>query len=82
MMLYTLASAAKMCACTPNRLKSWMDRGLVPDRRIYLGKLLARVMDGRTITRLKKVIEAVDEKKMPIEAAFDRYFKEEEVRGD
>ena len=34
MELYTLASAAELVGCSPSRLKGWMEKGLIPERRI------------------------------------------------
>jgi predicted site-specific integrase-resolvase len=58
MELYTLASAAERIGCTPNRLKVWIDKGYVPEMRIQMGKVRARVVDEESIEKIKRVLEA------------------------
>jgi hypothetical protein len=78
MELYTLASAAALIGCTPNRLKSWMEKGFIPDHRIQFGQVRARVVDEFTIARMKDVVRGIDEEGLNLRAAFERYFDEEE----
>jgi hypothetical protein len=78
MELYTLASAAAHIGCTPNRLKSWMEKGFIPDHRIHLGQVRARVIDEFTIAKMKDVVKGIDEEGLTLRAAFERYFNEEE----
>jgi hypothetical protein len=79
MELYTLASAAERIGCTPNRLKSWIDKGFVPENRIQLGKVRARVIDQESIRKIKRVLDIMDREGLTVRAAFENYFKEEEV---
>jgi hypothetical protein len=62
MELYTLASAAERIGCTPNRLKVWIDKGYVPEMRIQMGKVRARVVDEESIEKIKRVLEAMERK--------------------
>jgi hypothetical protein len=78
MELYTLASAAALIGCTPNRLKSWMDKGLIPDHRIQFGQVRARVVDENTVAKMRDVVIGIDEEGLSLRAAFARYFDEEE----
>ncbi len=78
MELYTLASAAALIGCTPNRLKSWMEKGFIPDHRIQFGQVRARVVDEFTIAKMKDVVRGIDEEGLNLRAAFERYFDEEE----
>ena len=77
MELYTLASASERIGCTPHRLKSWIDKGFVPENRIQLGKVKARVIDEESIQKIKMVLAAMDREGFTVRAAFERYFKEE-----
>ena len=77
MELYTLASASERIGCTPNRLKSWIDKGFVPENRIQLGKVKARVIDEESIGKIKQVLAAMDAEGLTVRAAFERYFIEE-----
>lgn len=77
MELYTLASAAALIGCTPNRLKSWMEKGFIPDHRIQFGQVRARVVDEFTIAKMKDVVRGIDEEGLKLRAAFERYFDEE-----
>lgn len=78
MELYTLASAAALIGCTPNRLKSWMDKGLIPDHRIQFGQVRARVVDEFTIAKMQDVVRGIDEEGLTLRAPFELYFEEEE----
>jgi predicted site-specific integrase-resolvase len=62
MELFTLASAAERIGCTPNRLKVWIDKGYVPEMRIQMGKVRARVVDEDSIEKIKRVLEAMEQK--------------------
>jgi hypothetical protein len=77
MELYTLAGAAEVLGCTPNRIKSWIDKGYIPDNRIHLGKIKARVLDEPTIVKMKEVLRAIDQDGLTIRAAFQRHFDHE-----
>ena len=77
MELYTVASAAEAVGCTPSRIKGWMQRGLIPERRIQLGKVRARVVDGEALPKLKKVLEGIEHEGLTVPAAFERYFDQE-----
>jgi len=79
MELYTLASAAELVGCSPSRLKGWMEKGLIPDRRIQFGRLRARVIEEASIPNIKRVLKAIDQEGLNIRKAFERYFNEEEV---
>jgi predicted site-specific integrase-resolvase len=79
MELYTLASAAEKIGCTPNRLKVWIDKGYVPEMRIQMGKVRARVVDEASIEKIRRVLTAVDQEGLTIQGAFARYFDEQEV---
>jgi predicted site-specific integrase-resolvase len=79
MELYTLASAAEKIGCTPNRLKVWIDKGYVPEMRIQMGKVRARVVDEASIEKIRRVLTAVDQEGLTIQGAFARYFDKEEV---
>jgi MerR HTH family regulatory protein len=82
MELYTLASASELIGCTPNRLKSWIDKGFVPENRIQLGKVKARVIDEESIRKIKEVLTVMDRDGLTVRAAFGKYFREEEVKED
>jgi hypothetical protein len=77
MEVYTLASAAALIGCTPNRLKSWMEKGFIPDHRIQFGQVRARVVDEFTIAKMRDVVRGIDEEGLNLRAAFERYFDEE-----
>jgi len=77
--LFTLASAAEVIGCTPNRLKSWIDKGFVPDHRIHMGKVKPRVIDEVSIEKVRQVLAAVGHEGLTIRAPFERYFNKEEV---
>ena len=77
MELYTLASAAEFIGCTPNRLKSWIDKGFVPEDRIQLDKVRARVIDEESIRKIKRVLAIMEREGLTVRAAFERYFEEE-----
>ncbi len=81
MELYTLASAAGLIGCTPNRLKSWMEKGFIPDHRIQFGQVRARVVDEFTVAKMKDVVIGIDEEGLSLRAAFKRYFDEEEEQN-
>ena len=53
MELYTLASAAELVGCSPSRLKGWMEKGLIPERRIQFGRVRARVIEEASIPNIK-----------------------------
>jgi predicted site-specific integrase-resolvase len=77
MELFTLASAAERIGCTPNRLKVWIDKGYVPEMRIQMGKVRARVVDEDSIGKIRRVLEATEREGLTIQGAFQRYFNEE-----
>ena len=77
MELYTLASAAERIGCTPNRLKVWIDKGYVPEMRIQMGKVRARVVDEDSIEKIRRVLEATEQLGLTIQGAFSRYFNKE-----
>jgi predicted site-specific integrase-resolvase len=79
MELYTLASAAEKIGCTPNRLKVWIDKGYVPEMRIQMGKVRARVVDEASIEKIRRVLAAMEREGLTIQGAFARYFDEQEV---
>jgi hypothetical protein len=79
MELYTLASTAELVGCSPSRIKGWMQRGLIPDKRIQLGKVRARVIEQDCIVRLKRVLAGIEDEGLTVPAAFERYFDNEEV---
>jgi hypothetical protein len=76
MELYTLAGAAEVLGCTPNRIKSWIDKGYIPENRIHLGKIKARVVDEATIEKIKEVLRAIDQDGLTMRAAFERHFNQ------
>ncbi len=76
MELYTLASAAALVGCSPSRLKGWMDKGLIPDKRIQFGTVRARVIDQNVIPRLGRVLQGIEEEGLNVRTAFDLYFDE------
>jgi predicted site-specific integrase-resolvase len=82
MELYTLASAAERIGCTPNRLKVWIDKGYVPEMRIQMGKVRARVVDEDSIEKIRRVLEATEQEGLTIHGAFQRYFNKEEVNDN
>ena len=57
MELYTLASAAELVGCSPSRLKGWMEKGLIPERRIQFGRVRARVIEEASIPNIKRVLK-------------------------
>ncbi len=79
MELYTLASAAELVGCSPSRLKGWMEKGLIPERRIQFGRVRARVIEEVSIPKIKRVLQGIDQEGLNIRKAFERYFNEEEV---
>jgi hypothetical protein len=79
MELYTLASASELIGCTPNRLKSWIDKGFVPENGIQLGKVRARVVDEESPQKIKRVLATMDREGLTVRAAFERHFNGEEV---
>jgi hypothetical protein len=79
MELYTLAGAAELLGCTPNRIKSWMDKGFIPEMRIHLGKIKARVIDDRTVEKIQEALKAMADEGLTVRGAFERYFPREEV---
>ena len=82
MELFTLASAAERIGCTPNRLKVWIDKGYVPEMRIQMGKVRARVVDEESIEKIRRVLEATEQEGLTIQGAFQRYFNKEEVNDN
>jgi predicted site-specific integrase-resolvase len=82
MELFTLASAAERIGCTPNRLKVWIDKGYVPEMRIQMGKVRARVVDEESIEKIKRVLEAQEREGLAIQGAFARHFNNEEVNDN
>ena len=79
MELYTLASAAELIGCSPSRLKGWMEKGLIPERRIQFGRVRARVIDESAIPNIKRVLKGIDQEGLTIRKAFESYFNEKEV---
>ena len=77
MELYTLTSGSELIGCTHKRLKSGIDKGFVPENRIQLGKVKARVIDEESIQKIKRVLAAMDGEGLTVRAAFERYFNEE-----
>jgi hypothetical protein len=80
MELYTVASAAEWVGCTPSRIKGWMQRGLIPEKRIQLGKVRARVVDAESLPKLRRVLAGIEREGLTLEKAFAVYFREEEVQ--
>jgi DNA-binding transcriptional MerR regulator len=78
MELYTLASAAELVGCSPSRLKGWMEKGLIPERRIHFGRVRARVIEEASIPKIKRVLEGIDQQGLNIRKAFEHYFNQEE----
>jgi hypothetical protein len=74
MELHTLASAGKLLNVSAGRLKKWMNAGYVPEHRIHLGSVHARVIDTATVERLRVVIRAVDEDGFTVRSAFAKCF--------
>jgi hypothetical protein len=74
MELFTLASAAKLLSCHPARIRKWMDRGYIPEKRIQLGSVQARILDAETIERLLPVVKGIDVEGLPVKRAFAKYF--------
>jgi len=68
-----------LVGCSPSRLKGWMEKGLIPERRIQLGKLRARVIEEAYIPNIKRVLKAIDQEGLNIRKAFERHFNEGEV---
>jgi hypothetical protein len=81
MNLCTLAGASVWVNCSPSRLKSWMNKGLIPDTRIQLGQIQARVIDLKLVPKLRRVMEGIEKEGLTVEGAFARYFNEEDVKG-
>jgi hypothetical protein len=81
MELYTVASVAEKVGCTPSRIKGWMQRGLIPEKRIQLGKVRARVVDAEALPLLKRVLEGIEREGLTVPAAFERYFDQEASVG-
>jgi len=79
MELFTLASAAEIVGCSGSRLKGWMEKGLIPDHRIQFGRVRARVIEGESLPKIKRVLEGIDREGLTVRAAFERHFNEEEV---
>ena len=77
MELFTVASAAEKLGCSPTRIKGWMSRGLIPERRIQLGKVRARVVSEESIAKLKRVLEGIEQEGLTVPTAFARYFAED-----
>jgi hypothetical protein len=82
MELYTLASAAEIVGCTPSRLKGWMEKGYIPDKRIQFGKVRARVLEETALPLIQKVLSGIEKEGLTVHGAFTRYFNEEEVNRD
>jgi hypothetical protein len=82
MELYTLASAAEIVGCTPSRLKGWMEKGYIPEKRIQFGKLRARVIEETALPMIRRVLSGIEEEGLTLHGAFARYFNEEEVNKD
>ena len=76
MELYTLASAAELIGCSPSRLKGWMEKGLMPEKRIQFGRVRARVIEEASIPNIKRVLKGIDQEGLTIRKAFERYFNE------
>jgi len=77
MELFTLASAAEIVGCSGSRLKGWMEKGLIPDHRIQFGRVRARVIEGESLPKIKRVLEGIDREGLTVRAAFERHFNEE-----
>ncbi len=82
MELYTLASAAEIVGCTPSRLKGWMEKGYIPEKRIQFGKVRARVIEEPALPLIQKVLSGIEKEGLTVNGAFTRYFNEEEVNRD
>jgi hypothetical protein len=82
MELYTLASAAEIVGCTPSRLKGWMEKGYIPEKRIMLGKVRARVIEETVLSLIQKVLSGIEEEGLTVQGSFARYFNKEEVKED
>ncbi len=63
MELYTLASAAEIVGCTPSRLKNWMEKGYIPERRIQFGKVRARVIEEEALPILRRVLSGIEKRR-------------------
>ena len=72
--MYTLAGASENLGCTINRLKDWMNKGLIPDNRIIMGKHKARILDEITVNKIKRVLEGIDSEGLSVRASFARYY--------
>ena len=79
MELYTLASAAEIVGCTPSRLKNWMEKGYIPEKRIQFGKVRARVIEEEALPILRRVLSGIEKEGLTVRAAFERHFNQEEV---
>jgi hypothetical protein len=80
--LCTLASAAEIVGCTPSRLKGWMEKGYIPEKRIQFGKVRARVIDVSALPMIRRVLSGIEEEGLTVQGSFARYFKEEELNKD
>ena len=79
MELYTLASAAEIVGCSPSRLKNWMEKGYIPERRIQFGKVKARVIEEEALPILRRVLAGIENEGLTVHGSFARYFVQEEV---
>ena len=68
MELYTLASAAEIVGCTPSRLKNWMEKGYIPERRIQFGKVKARVIEEEALPILRRVLAGIENEGLTVQA--------------
>ncbi len=74
MELYTLASAAEIVGCTPSRLKGWMEKGYIPEKRIQFGEVRARVLEETALPLIQKVLCGIEREGLTVQGAFARYF--------
>jgi len=77
MELYTLASAAEIVGCAASRLKGWMEKGYIPDKRIQFGKVRARVIEETALPMIRRVLTGIEKEGLTVHGAFARYFKGE-----
>jgi hypothetical protein len=70
MELYTLASAAEIVGCTPSRLKGWMEKGYIPDKRIQFGKVRARIIEEIALPMIRRVHSGIEEEGLTVHLAF------------